>query len=135
VLCASALSSLVLPVFAAQSSTASTPSHPATKNKKKSSPSKTHRQLAPEPARIVEIQQALAREGFYQGEPTGKWDDSTVTAMKNFQQAKGLQPTGKIEALSLQKLGLGSPVAGLAPPTRPSQPSAVPPQSDSQKKP
>jgi peptidoglycan hydrolase-like protein with peptidoglycan-binding domain len=72
--------------------------------------------MAPDPARIKEIQQALAREGFYHDDPTGKWDDSTADAMKQFQQAKGLPSTGKIEALSLQKLGLGSPVAGLAPP-------------------
>jgi len=93
--------------------------------KKKSAPSKSRRQLAPDPARIKEIQQALAREGFYQGEPTGKWDDSSIAAMKNFQQSNGLQPSGKIEALSLQKLGLGSPVAGLAPPAPPAS-SATP---------
>jgi len=84
--------------------------------KKKKSARPARRQLAPDPARIREIQQALAREGFYQGEPTGKWDPQTVSAMKGFQQAKGLAPTGKIEALSLQKLGLGSATAGLAPP-------------------
>jgi len=75
--------------------------------------------MAPEPERIKEIQQALAGKGFYQGEPTGKWDESSAAAMKNFQQASGLQPTGKIEALSLQKLGLGSPVAGKAAPFPP----------------
>src|SRR5208282_6816770 len=80
------------------------------------------RQLAPAPARIREIQEALARQGFYQGEPTGKWDSQTVAAMKEFQEAKGLAPTGKIEALSLQKLGLGSPTAGLAPPEPKSPP-------------
>lgn len=36
--------------------------------------------------------------------------------MKNFQQANGLNATGKLDALSLQKLGLGSSSAGLAPP-------------------
>ncbi len=92
--------------------------------KKKKPSSRSRRQLAPEPARIAEIQQALAHEGFYKGEPTGKWDDATVAAMKNFQQAKGLPPTGKIEALSLQKLGLGSSVAGIAPPSPPAAPDA-----------
>jgi peptidoglycan hydrolase-like protein with peptidoglycan-binding domain len=84
--------------------------------------------LTPEPARIREIQQALAREGYYQGEPTGKWDEPSMAAMKQFQAAKGLAPTGKLEALSLQKLGLGSPVAGLAPPNqRPAPPANAPP--------
>ena len=36
--------------------------------------------------------------------------------MKSFQQAHGITPTGKIDASSLQKLGLGSDVAGVAPP-------------------
>lgn len=39
--------------------------------------------------------------------------------MKNFQQANGLTPTGKFDALSLQKLGLGSSTAGAAPPRVP----------------
>jgi len=115
-----------LSVSAAQSTATSAPSKPVAK-KKKSTSSKSRRQLAPDPARIKEIQQALAREGFYQGDPTGKWDEATVAAMKTFQQSKGLQPTGKIEALSLQKLGLGSPVAGLAPPA-PQPPAPTTPQ-------
>lgn len=119
------------PIFAAQSSSSPASSQPVAKKKKNIS-SKPRRQLAPEPDRIKEIQQALARESFYQGDPTGKWDDATVSAMKNFQQAKGLQPTGKIEALSLQKLGLGSSVAGLAPPT---PRSPAPPHSDPPEKP
>lgn len=76
-------------------------------------------QKAPSSDRIREIQAALAREGAYQGEPTGKWDAATAEAMKRFQAAKGLNPTGKLDALSLQKLGLGSQVAGRAAP-RPS---------------
>ena len=33
-------------------------------------------------------------------------------AMKNYQDKNGLNPTGKIDALTLQKLGLGSDTAG-----------------------
>jgi peptidoglycan hydrolase-like protein with peptidoglycan-binding domain len=73
---------------------------------------KSRAQAAPTRDRIVEIQQALAREGFYQSAPSGKWDDETTQAMRNFQTAKGLVPTGKLGALSLQKLGLGSEIAG-----------------------
>jgi hypothetical protein len=36
--------------------------------------------------------------------------------MKNFQTANGLTPTGKLGALSLQKLGFGSEVAGRSAP-------------------
>ncbi len=70
----------------------------------------------PSSDRIEQIQRALSRSGYYQGDPTGRWDSDTVSAMKNFQQAHGISPTGKIDASSLQQLGLGSDVAGLAPP-------------------
>jgi len=70
----------------------------------------------PTPDRISQIQSALARGGYYQGDPTGKWDDNTVAAMQKFQSAHGIDPSGKIDATSLQKLGLGSDVAGVSAP-------------------
>ena len=73
-------------------------------------------QQAPTPDRITEIQQALAKEGSFAGKPNGKWDASTVEAMKKFQEGHGLTPTGKLDALTLQKLGLGSKTAGVAAP-------------------
>jgi len=76
-------------------------------------------QKAPTPDRINEIQEALASRGAFAGTPTGKWDSSTVEAMKKFQASQGLNPTGKVDALTLQKLGLGSQTAGLAAPTPP----------------
>ena len=76
-------------------------------------------QAAPTPERIGEIQEALAKKGAFAGTPTGKWDDDTVGAMKRFQASSGLNPTGKLDAPTLQKLGLGSQTAGLAAPTPP----------------
>jgi peptidoglycan hydrolase-like protein with peptidoglycan-binding domain len=73
-------------------------------------------QQAPTPERITEIQQALAKGGSYTGKPTGKWDDSTAEAMRKFQESHSLSPTGKLDARSLQLLGLGSPIAGVAAP-------------------
>jgi peptidoglycan hydrolase-like protein with peptidoglycan-binding domain len=73
-------------------------------------------QQAPTPDRISEIQQALAKEGSFGGKPNGKWDASTVEAMKKFQESHGLTPTGKLDALTLHKLGLGSKTAGVAAP-------------------
>jgi Putative peptidoglycan binding domain len=72
--------------------------------------------VRPSSDRIDQIQQALARTGYYQGDPSGRWDSGTISAMKSFQQAHGLAPTGKIDATSLQQLGLGSDIAGLAAP-------------------
>lgn len=91
--------------------------------------SRMHLPKAPTASRIEEIQAGLARTGYYKGEPTGKWDASTVDAMKRFQEANGLTPNGKIDALSLQKLGLGSDVAGLSAPqtNSPSTPPAPTP--------
>jgi hypothetical protein len=66
------------------------------------------RQLAPTPTRYKEIQQALAAKGYLKPEDaTGKWDDSSVEALKKFQSEQNLDVTGKINALSLIALGLG----------------------------
>jgi peptidoglycan hydrolase-like protein with peptidoglycan-binding domain len=88
----------------------------------KSSSKKSKRvkgQAAPTTDRINEIQGALAKNGAYTGGPSGKWDDSTVEAMKKFQASHGQNPTGKMDALTLQKLGLGSETAGMGVPTPP----------------
>jgi peptidoglycan hydrolase-like protein with peptidoglycan-binding domain len=76
-------------------------------------------QKAPAPERISEIQQALAKDGSFTGRPNGKWDESTVEAMKKFQESHGLNPSGKLDAKTLQQLGLGSQTAGVAPPLPP----------------
>ena len=76
-------------------------------------------QKTPAPERISEIQQALAKDGSFVGTASGKWDDSTVEAMKKFQAGHGLTPSGKLDALTLQKLGLGSQTAGVAAPMPP----------------
>jgi peptidoglycan hydrolase-like protein with peptidoglycan-binding domain len=76
-------------------------------------------QKAPTPDRISEIQQALAKDGSFAGTPNGKWDSATAEAMKKFQEAHGLNPTGKLDAKTLQRLGLGSQTAGAAPPLPP----------------
>src|SRR5882762_2226716 len=76
-------------------------------------------QKAPAPERISEIQQALAKDGSFSGTPNGKWDDSTVEAMRKFQSGHGLNPSGRLDAPTLQKLGLGSQTAGVAAPLPP----------------
>ena len=42
-------------------------------------------QKAPTTERVTEIQTALQREGFDQGDPSGKWDAGTQDAMRRFQ--------------------------------------------------
>jgi peptidoglycan hydrolase-like protein with peptidoglycan-binding domain len=76
-------------------------------------------QKVPTVERVSEIQQALGKDGSFSGSPNGKWDSSTVDAMKKFQAAHGLNPSGKLDAKTLQQLGLGSQTAGVAAPTPP----------------
>jgi peptidoglycan hydrolase-like protein with peptidoglycan-binding domain len=105
-----------------------------TSTKKKTSAKRSKRksrvkaQTAPTSDRVKEIQTALQREGAYNGEPTGKWDSTTADAMRNYQDKNGLSPTGKIDALTLEKLGLGSSTAGKAAPSLPatSSPASLP---------
>jgi len=104
----------------------------STTTKKKKTSSKSKRkpkvkgQTAPTPDRIREIQTALQKDGSYQGEPTGKWDAATMDAMKKYQDKIGVSPTGKIDAVSLNKLGLGSDTAGKGAPVPAASSSATP---------
>jgi len=128
-----------MPARPAQASTqASTPaakSSTAVRKKKairkKRTASRTPIQKAPTPERISEIQSALARGGYYQNDPNGKWDGDTVSALQKFQSANGLEPTGKLDALSLQKMGLGSEIAGVSAPRPIVHPSPVSPSAGS----
>lgn len=97
------------------------PATPKSSVKKKpvSRRSRARGQTKPTTDRVSAIQSALAREGFYSGDPNGAWDSKSVAAMKRFQEAKRLKPTGKIDARSLQLLGLGSETAGMAAPREP----------------
>jgi peptidoglycan hydrolase-like protein with peptidoglycan-binding domain len=73
-------------------------------------------QKAPTTDRISEIQASLARQGYYHADPNGKFDANTVAALQKFQSANDLDATGKLDAPTLQKLGLGSDIAGVAAP-------------------
>ena len=140
ILAALAVGSLTLPAAgAAQTTSASKASHKtatgsaaaksttgtAKKRSGKSGKSSSRRgkrvkgQAAPTVDRVNEIQGALAKNGAYSGTPSGKWDDSTVEAMKKFQSTHGLNPTGRMDALTLEKLGLGSETSGMGVPTPP----------------
>lgn len=67
-----------------------------------------NRQLAPSPDRYREIQQALAARGYMQADQvTGVWDQNSMGALARFQTDQNLDPTGKLNSLSLIALGLG----------------------------
>jgi peptidoglycan hydrolase-like protein with peptidoglycan-binding domain len=79
-------------------------------------------QRTPTPERYKEIQQALIAKGYLKEPASGAWDPESVAAMKRFQADQRLAADGKISALSLIALGLGSKTprtAGTSPePTR-----------------
>jgi hypothetical protein len=56
--------------------------------------------------RVSEIQTALSKLGYYQGEATGQYDEATVQAVKQFQSQNSLRETGLPSATMLKKLGV-----------------------------
>jgi len=78
-------------------------------------------QQQPTPERYIQIQQALIDKQYLQGPATGKWEPDSEAALKKFQADQKLEATGKLDALSLIRLGLGpqkGPASpnGLSPP-------------------
>jgi peptidoglycan hydrolase-like protein with peptidoglycan-binding domain len=93
------------------------------KKKAKRRPHRDIGQKVPSTDRIQEIQTALSREGYYKGDPSGKWDSDSQDAMRRFQEEHNLTGSGKFDAQSLQKLGLGSDIAGVSAPRPPQLPT------------
>jgi peptidoglycan hydrolase-like protein with peptidoglycan-binding domain len=120
---ASVVSAAGRPNPAQTSSSAAKKKKVAAKSKKKA---KTKGQTAPDPDRIREIQTALQKDGSYEGEPNGRWDSATMDAMRKYQDKNGLNASGKIDAPTLNKLGLGSGTAGKGAPVPATTSSAAP---------
>jgi len=57
--------------------------------------------------RTQQIQEALIREHYMSGEPSGKWDASTEDALRRFQADHGWQNKTVPDSRALIKLGLG----------------------------
>jgi len=74
---------------------------------KKARRAKLRGQQGIDSARANEIQQALIREHYLTGEPTGQWDSATVSAMQKFQADQGWQTKLAPDSRALKKLGLG----------------------------
>ena len=101
------------PAFASTTQNQSTSGHShSTHKSSKKSHKKSHGQQAIDPARVTEIQQALIREHYMTGEPNGKWDATTTTAMQKFQSDQGWQTKLTPDSRALKKLGLGPDYSG-----------------------
>jgi hypothetical protein len=57
--------------------------------------------------RAREIQTALIRQHYMEGEPSGKWDSATQAAMQRYQTDQGWQSKTTPDSRALIKLGLG----------------------------
>ena len=137
---------------AASSSNASTSSHTKTKSthtsahsstgkskksRKSASKGHTHGQQKIDSKRTEEIQEALIREHYLEGKPTGVWNDATQQAMQKYQADNNWQSKTTPDARALIKLGLGPDHDHLLNPesAMTSQPQAAPSIPDSGKQP
>lgn len=66
--------------------------------------------------RVREIQAALIREKYLEGEPTGQWDERSKQAMMRYQADNGWQTRTLPDSRALIKLGLGPKHASLVDP-------------------
>jgi peptidoglycan hydrolase-like protein with peptidoglycan-binding domain len=107
--------------------------HPSAKTAKSGNGRKSRRaasrqrgQQKIDPSRTLEIQQALIREHYLSGDPSGKFDDATQQALRRYQAANRWQSKTVPDARALIKLGLGPDHEHLLNPesamTMPSQP-------------
>ena len=108
--------------------TATAPKSAPAKSKttaRKRAPARPLTQQQPTPERNKEIQQALIDKGYLQDPPTGVWDTQSSDALKRFQADQQLQATGKLDSLSLIRLGLGPKRQALTPASLPNPPEST----------
>jgi hypothetical protein len=83
----------------------------ATRNGKhtysKTKSGKKRGQQAIDSQRTRQIQQALIREHYLEGQPSGKWDGATQAAMQRYQADQGWQTKTTPDSRALIRLGLG----------------------------
>jgi len=94
----------------AKTKSAAAKSSNATHGKKSSKSSKTAKkrgQQAIDGDRARAIQEALIREHYMDGEPSGTWDATTQAAMQRYQADQGWQAKTTPDSRALIKLGLG----------------------------
>ena len=107
---------------AKQSTTHASSSHHSSKHSSKAvAHSRGQRSIDEE--RTVAIQNALIREHYLAGEPTGVWDSTSKDAMLRYQAANGWQTKITPDSRALIKLGLGPDHKGLLNPETANIPS------------
>jgi len=83
----------------------STSAHKKSSRGKKGSRKRGQRAI--DSTRARQIQEALIREHYMQGQPTGVWDSATQAAIQRYQADHGWQSKTTPDSRALIKLGLG----------------------------
>ena len=87
--------------------------HSKSSSKKKSKSKKNRGQQAIDSERAREIQEALIKQRYMEGTPSGHWDATTEAALRKFQGDQGWQTKTVPDSRALIKLGLGPSKDGL----------------------
>ena len=111
------------------------------KSKKTKKTASRRGQMKIDSQRAREIQQALIREHYLSGEPTGVWDSASESAMQKFQADHGWQDKTTPDSRALIKLGLGpdhehllNPESAMTEPRAQASAPASPPSGDAPSK-
>ena len=81
--------------------------HATSKSHRSTHASIRHETIGMDTDRATEIQQALIKSGYLNGEPSGVWDSQSASAMQKFQGDNGWQTKITPDSRALIKLGLG----------------------------
>jgi peptidoglycan hydrolase-like protein with peptidoglycan-binding domain len=87
---------------------------PATPAQRATEGAKERMGTSPTSEQVRQVQQALKDKGQDPGAIDGVMGAKTQAALKNYQQAEGLKPTGRLDAETMAKLGVsdvGAPSA------------------------
>jgi hypothetical protein len=103
--------------------------HSRGKSKGKAKGNRKRGQQAIDSARAREIQEALIRQHYLEGRPSGAWDAATQDAMRRYQADQGWQSKTVPDSRALIQLGLGPSKDGLLNPE--SAMTAAPPAVNS----
>jgi peptidoglycan hydrolase-like protein with peptidoglycan-binding domain len=64
--------------------------------------------MAVSPSTVRQVQKKLNSKGFDSGHVDGTWGNKTQQAVKNFQQAQGMEATGRLDKETLSALGVSA---------------------------
>ena len=89
------------------SASTTTSKHSSIHKKRAKTKGKKKGQQVIDTQRARQIQEALIREHYMEGQPSGNWDSTTQTALRRYQADQGWQSKTVPDSRALIKLGLG----------------------------